>query len=197
MASLMGTKTLQNLMTSFAGECQARTRYTFFASVAKKEGYEQISAIFSETADQEKEHSEVMYNYILQYTEGEEKPMKVEIQAAYPVAKSDTHSNLKAAAMGENEEWAHDYPHFADVAEEEGFKDIAASYRNIAKVEKMHEERYLKFAEEVKNGTVFEKDEVVTWKCRNCGFIFEGKKAPEKCPACKHEKKYFEVQYSN
>lgn len=197
MSSLKGTKTLTNLMTSFAGECQARTRYTFFASVAKKEGFEQISAIFTETAGNEKEHAEVMYDFMLKYTEGEEKPLMNEINASYPVAKGSTYDNLIAAAAGEHGEWSKDYPAFADIAEKEGFKDIALSYRNIAKIEKEHEERYLKFAELVKNKKVFERDENTVWKCRNCGFIYEGKSAPKICPVCYHPQSYFEVRYSN
>lgn len=196
MGRLKGTKTIKNLMTSFAGECQARTKYNFYASVARKEGYEQIASIFDETAANEKEHAEVMLNYAVEGMEGE-LPINEEIQNAYGTNKGDTYTNLIAAAEGEHGEWYCDYPRMADEAEEEGFKDIAISYRNIAKVEKEHEERYLRLAEDVKNGTVFEKEEPVIWKCRNCGFIVEGKKAPKICPACKHPQAYFEVLHSN
>lgn len=196
MGRLKGTKTIKNLMTSFAGECQARTKYNFYASVARKEGYEQIAAIFDETAANEKEHAEVMLNYAIEGLEGD-LPIMQEIQATYGANKGDTHTNLITAAEGEHGEWSKDYPRFADEAEEEGFSDIALSYRNIAKVEKEHEERYLKLAEHVKNGTVFKRDEKVAWKCRNCGFITEAKEAPKLCPACKHPQAYFEVLHSN
>ena len=188
--SIKGTKTEKNLLTSFAGESQARMRYTYFASVAKKEGYEQIAAIFQETADQEKEHAKRMFKWL----EGG----MVEITASYPAGViSTTAENLKAAAAGENEEWTADYPHFADVAAEEGFPEIAAMYRNIALAEKGHEERYLAFLANVENGTVFEKAENTVWQCRNCGFIMEGTKAPKACPACLHPQAYFEVMKTN
>ncbi len=188
--SLKGTRTEKNLLCSFAGESQARMRYTYFASVAKKEGYEQIAAIFLETAEQEKEHAKRMFKWL----EGG----KVEITASYPAGViGSTLDNLKAAAEGENEEWTTDYPHFADVAQEEGFPEIAAMYRNISIAEKAHEERYLALAANIEAERVFAKDEEVVWQCRNCGFIFEGKQAPKLCPACLHPQAYFEVKKEN
>lgn len=188
--TIKGTETEKNLLKSFAGESQARMRYTYFSSVAKKEGYEQIAAIFMETAEQEKEHAKRMFKYL----EGG----MVEITASYPAGViGTTIENLKAAAAGENEEWTVDYPHFADVAEKEGFNDIALMYRNIAVAEKGHEERYRAFVENMEKNRVFEKDGKVMWQCRNCGFIYEGTKAPEVCPACLHPKAYFEVMKTN
>ena len=188
--SLKGTQTEKNLSTSFAGESQARMRYTYFASAAKKEGYEQIAAIFTETADQEKEHAKRMFKWL----EGG----MVEICASFPAGViGTTLENLKAAAAGENEEWTEAYPHFADVAEEEGFPAIAKMYREIAVAEKGHEERYNAFVKNIEEGKVFEKDEEVVWQCRNCGYIFVGKKAPEKCPACLHPQAFFEVKKTN
>ena len=188
--SVKGTQTEKNLLTSFAGESKARMRYTYFACVAKKEGYEQIAAIFTETADQEKEHAKRMFKYL----EGG----MVEITASYPVGViSTTLDNLKEAAAGEHEEWSLDYPHFADVAEKEGFYEIAAMYRNISIAEKGHEERYLAFVKNIENATVFAKEGEVVWQCRNCGFIFSGKEAPEVCPACLHPQAYFEVKKEN
>ncbi len=188
--SIKGTKTEKNLLTSFAGESQARMRYTYFASVAKKEGYEQIAAIFQETADQEKEHAKRMFKWL----EGG----MVEITASYPAGViSTTAENLKAAAAGENEEWTADYPHFADVADAEGFPAIAVMYRNIAVAEKGHEERYLALLKNIENGTVFKKEDTVTWQCRNCGFVHTAAAAPEVCPACLHPQAYFEVKKNN
>lgn len=188
--SIKGTQTEKNLLTSFAGESQARMRYTYFASAAKKEGYEQISAIFLETAEQEKEHAKRMFKWL----EGG----IVEITASYPAGViGNTLENLKAAAAGENEEWTADYPKFADVAEAEGFPEIAAMYRNIAIAEKGHEERYLAFVKNIEDGKVFAKDEETVWQCRNCGYIFVGKEAPQVCPACLHPQAYFEVKKEN
>ena len=188
--SVKGTQTEKNLLTSFAGESQARMRYTYFASVAKKEGYEQIAAIFTETADQEKEHAKRMFKWL----EGG----MVEITASYPAGViGTTAENLKAAAAGENEEWTADYPHFADVADEEGFPAIAAMYRNIAIAEKAHEERYLAFLSNIENDTVFKKEGETVWQCRNCGFVHEGTEAPKACPACLHPQAYFEVKKTN
>jgi rubrerythrin len=188
--SVKGTQTEKNLLTSFAGESQARMRYTFFASKAKKEGYEQISAIFTETANQEKEHAERMFSYL----EGGD----VEIQASYPAGVvGTTLENLQAAAMGEHEEWSELYPHFADVAEKEGFPAIAAMYRNICVAEKGHEERYAALAKNVQAASVFAKEGEVVWQCRNCGFITVGKEAPKVCPACLHPQSYFEVKKEN
>jgi len=176
MNKLDGTKTLENLMKAFAGESQARNRYTFFASVARKEGFEQISSLFQETAENEKEHAKLFYKHIAEKTE--KLPATIYVDADYPVEYRSTLENLKAAAAGENEEWAELYPAFADVAEEEGFKDIAETFRQVAKVEKKHEERYLKLAENVEKGHVFKKPEKVLWKCRNCGYILEAYEAP-------------------
>ena len=188
--SIKGTQTEKNLLTSFAGESQARMRYTYFASVAKKEGYEQIAAIFTETADQEKEHAKRMFKWL----EGG----MVEITASYPAGViGTTAENLKAAAAGENEEWTADYPHFADVADEEGFPAIAAMYRNIAIAEKAHEERYLAFLSNIENESVFKKEEETVWQCRNCGFVHVGTEAPEACPACAHPQAHFEVKKTN
>ena len=188
--SLKGTQTEKNLGISFAGESQARMRYTYFASAAKKEGYEQIAAIFQETADQEKEHAKRMFKWL----EGG----MVEITASYPSGViGTTLENLKAAAAGENEEWTMDYPKFADIADEEGFPAIAKMYREIAKAEKGHEERYLALAKNVEEGKVFVKDEEVTWQCRNCGYIHTGKEARNACPACAHPQAYFEVMKTN
>ena len=188
--SIKGTQTEKNLLTSFAGESQARMRYTYFASVAKKEGYEQIAAIFTETADHEKEHAKRMFKWL----EGG----MVEITASYPAGViGTTAENLKAAAAGENEEWTADYPHFADVADAEGFPAIAIMYRNIAIAEKGHEERYLALLSNIENGTVFKKEEETVWQCRNCGYIHVGKEAPEVCPACIHPQAHFEVKKNN
>ncbi len=188
--SVKGTQTEKNLLTSFAGESQARMRYTYFASVAKKEGYEQISAIFMETADQEKEHAKRMFKWL----EGG----PVEITAKYPAGViGTTLENLKASAAGENEEWSVDYPHFAEVAEKEGFEAVAEMYRNIAIAEKGHEERYRALLNNIENGTVFKKSEEVIWQCRNCGYIHTGTEAPKECPACAHAQAHFEVKKNN
>jgi rubrerythrin len=196
MKSLKGTKTAENLLKSFAGESQARNRYTFYASVADKEGFKQIKNIFIETADNEKEHGKRFYKFLLEGL-ADELPAMIEIQASYPVAQGNTLDNLKAAASGENEEWTDLYPAFADVAQEEGFPEIAAAFRKIAEVEKRHEERFLKLAKNVEEGTVFVKDGKTYWKCGNCGYIHEGSEAPEKCPACIHPKAYFELFVEN
>ena len=190
MKSVKGTKTEQNLLKSFAGESQARGRYVYFASIAKKDGYEQIAAIFNETAEQEKEHAKRFFKFL----EGG----MVEITASYPAGiLSTTVENLKAAAAGENEEWSELYPEFAKVADEEGFPQIAEAFRRIATVEAGHEARYLKLYERMINGTVFEDEEEIEWQCRNCGYIHKGKKAPEVCPACQHPKAYFERKKNN
>ncbi len=190
MKSLKGTKTEQNLLKSFAGESQARMRYDYFSKQAKKDGLEQISAIFMETALNEKEHAKIFFKFL----EGG----PVEITAAYPAGViGTTLENLKAAADGENEEWTELYPHFADVAKEEGFPEIANAWRMIAKVEKAHEERYRKLYDNLEAGKVFEHDGVIVWKCRNCGYLHEGKKAPKVCPACKHPQAYFEIKETN
>ncbi|MBS7632705.1 rubrerythrin family protein [Candidatus Bathyarchaeota archaeon] len=187
---LKGSKTEKNLLAAFAGESQARTRYTFFASAAKKEGYEQIAAIFQETADNEKEHAELFFKHL--------KGGLVEIAAAYPAGVIGTTSqNLKAAAEGEKMEWGTLYPSFAEVADKEGFKDIARTFRGVAKVESYHERRYLKLLANIELGKVFKKDSTIKWKCRNCGYVHEGVEAPEKCPVCSHPQSYFEVWCEN
>ena len=188
--TLKGTKTEQNLLKSFAGESQARTRYTFFASVAKKEGYEQIAGIFMETAEQEKEHAKRFFKFL----EGGD----LEITATYPAGKiGTTAENLLAAAMGENEEWADMYPEFAKVADEEGFPVSAAAFRNIAKVEAEHERRYRKLLSRIEDGDFFHRDGKIWWQCRNCGFIIEAEDAPKACPACLHPQSYFEPMKQN
>ena len=188
--SIKGTRTEKNLGISFAGESQARMRYNYFASAAKKEGFEQISAIFTETADQEKEHAKRMFKWL----EGG----MVEITASYPSGKiGTTLENLKAAAAGEKEEWSLDYPKFADIADEEGFPEIAKMYREIAVAERGHEERYAALAKNVEEGKVYKKDNEVVWQCRNCGYLHVGTEAPEVCPASLHPQAYFEVKKNN
>lgn len=189
MANLKGSKTANNLMVSFAGESQARMRYTYYASVAKKEGYVQISNIFTETADNEKEHAKRFFKFLNEDLAGE----AINVNWDYPVVYSDTLTNLKASAEGEHEEHADMYPTFANIAEEEGFDDIAYVFREIAEVEERHERRFLKLAANMENDEVFKKEEVVEWKCNNCGYVHTGKSAPESCPACAHDQKYFEL----
>ncbi len=189
MSSLQGTKTAENLMKAFAGESQARTRYTYYSSTAKKEGYVQIANIFAETADNEKEHAKRFYKFLVESLNGE----MVSIQADFPVALGDTKANLLAAAQGENEEWTDLYPAFANVADLEGFPTIATVFRNIAAVEKHHEARYRKLYNNIVEGTVFKKPAVVQWKCNNCGHIHTGNQAPDSCPACAHPQAHFEV----
>ena len=176
---LKGSKTEQNLMTAFAGESQARNKYTFFASQAKKDGYEQIAAIFQETADNEKEHAKLWFKLLNGGSIG------------------STEENLKAAAAGENYEWTDMYAEFAKIAKEEGFARIAYLFEEVGKIEKEHEERYLKLLENVKEGKVFEAGEVKIWKCRNCGHIVVGTSAPEVCPVCNHPKAFFEIKAEN
>ena len=188
--SIKGTKTEKNLLKAFAGESQARNRYTYFASVAKKEGYEQISAFFLETADNEKEHAKVFFKFL----EGGD----TEITASYPAgAIKDTKSNLQAAAEGENMEWTAIYQDFAKVAKDEGFDDVERAFLQIAKVEKFHESRYRKLIEDIEKNEVFKKQNQVTWHCRNCGYVAQGDAAPAKCPACQHPQAYFEVLAEN
>jgi rubrerythrin len=188
--SLKGTQTEKNLLAAFAGESQARNRYTYFASAAKKEGLEQISAIFLDTADNEKEHAKVFFKYL----EGGE----AEITASYPAGMvQDTKLNLSEAAAGENLEWTTLYADFARVAEEEGFSGIAASFKQISKVEKEHEARYRHLLVNLEAGKVFKKDSVVRWHCRNCGYVHEGMDAPKECPACRHPQAYYEIKAEN
>lgn len=190
LKSLKGTQTEKNLLTAFSGESQARNRYNFFASKAKKEGYEQISAIFTETAENEKEHAKRLFKFL----EGGD----VEIAAAFPAGViGETKENLRAAAAGENHEYTQMYPEFADIADEEGFGEIASVMRSIALAEKQHEKRYLALLKNIENGTVFKRDNVVKWKCRNCGYVHEGTEAPDECPACAHPKEYFELLAEN
>lgn len=189
------SKTAENLLKAFAGESQARNRYTFYASVARKEGFLQIAEIFTETAENEKEHAKLFYKQLLKNGMNEK---VIEINAGYPVALTDsTLKHLEYAAGGENEEWTTLYPNFAKVAEEEGFEEVAKTFRLVALVEKRHEERYRKLLENVKNHTVFKKDGKVFWKCKNCGHIVESIEAPEKCPVCDHPQSYFEIWAEN
>ncbi|RHS93994.1 rubrerythrin [Erysipelatoclostridium sp. AM42-17] len=187
--SLKGTKTAQNLMHAFAGESQARNRYTYYASIAKKEGFVQIQNIFLETANQEKEHAKRLMKIMNKELAGE----TIYTDGQFPVLMSTTAENLKAAAQGENEEYTSMYPGFAKTAREEGFEDIAVILENIAVAEKFHEARYLKLLETLNNQTTFKRETSVLWKCNNCGFIYEGLEAPERCPACDHPQAHFEV----
>ena len=188
--SIKGTRTEQNLLKSFAGESQARSRYTFFASVAKKEGYEQVAGVFLETAEQEKEHAKRFFKFL----EGG----MVEITASYPAGIiGTTIENLTEAANGENEEWDILYPEFAKIAQEEGFPQIATAFKMIAKVEAEHEKRYRKLLANITDGTVFKKEEKIEWQCRNCGYVHEGTDAPQTCPACLHPQAYFEPMKHN
>ncbi|MDD4920155.1 MAG: rubrerythrin family protein [Bacteroidales bacterium] len=190
MNSIKGTRTEKNLLDAFAGESQARNRYTFFASAAKKEGFEQIAGVFEETANQEKEHAKRFFKFL----EGG----MIEITSRYPAGMiGTTAENLQAAAEGEHEEHAVLYPEFAKIAAEEGFPKIAATFLAIASVEAEHEARYRKLLERVESGNYFERDEEIVWQCRNCGYITKGKKAPEVCPACLHAKAFFEQKKEN
>jgi len=188
--SIKGTQTEKNLLKAFAGESQARNRYTFFASQAKKEGYEQIANIFTETAGNEKEHAEIFFKYL----EGGD----VEITAAYPAGIiGDTKANLEAAADGEKMEWSDIYAEFEKTARKEGFAEIATSFKEIAEVEEFHEGRYRKLAKNIADGEVFKKKASVKWHCTNCGYIHEGPEAPKECPACKHAQAYYELLAEN
>jgi len=190
MKTLKGTKTEKNLLTAFAGESQARNRYAYFSSQARKEGYQHIMGVFLETADNEKEHAKRLFKFL----EGGE----VEIKASFPAGLiGDTKENLKAAAAGENYEHTKMYPEFASVAEKEGFQEIASVFRAIAVAERQHEKRYLNLLENIEKDRVFKRERVVKWKCRNCGYIHEGTEAPEECPACAHPREYFELLSEN
>jgi len=190
MKSIRGTRTEKNLLTAFAGESQARNRYTYFASQARKEGYEQIAAIFAETAEQEKEHAKREFKFL----EGGE----VEIAAAFPAGViGTTLENLKAAAAGEHYEHTEMYPGFAEIADKDGFAEIAEVFRNIAVAEKRHEGRYVALAKNITNGIVFKREKPVRWVCRNCGYVHEGPEAPEICPACAHPQSYYELEATN
>jgi rubrerythrin len=187
---LKGSETEKNLLKAFAGESQARNRYTYFSSVAKKERYEQIAGIFEETAENEKEHAKIFFKYL----EGGD----LTIQADYPAGRiGKTAENLLAAANGEKAEWGRIYPEFEKIARKEGFKDVADSFKQIGEVEERHEKRYRKLLDNVKSKTVFKSEKVTKWKCRNCGYIHEGKTAPDKCPACKHPQAYYELFVEN
>ena len=188
--SIKGSRTEKNLLAAFAGESQARNRYTYFASAARKEGLEQIANIFAETAENEKEHAKVFFGHL----EGGD----AEVTARYPAGKvNDTRANLEAAAAGEQMEWTMIYVDFAKVAKDEGFPDVARSFEQIARVEKFHESRYRKLISNVAGGEVFKKKLVVKWHCINCGYVFEGTEAPQQCPACKHPQAYYEVLAEN
>ena len=190
MNKLKGSETEKNVLKSFAGESQARNRYTFFASVAKKEGYEQIAGIFLETASNEKEHAEVFFKHM---SGGD-----VEITAEYPAGKiGDTAENLLAAAEGEKLEWGTLYPDFEEAAKKEGLNDVAKSFEEIAEVEEQHEKRFRRLLENVVNGTVFKRDVKVPWKCRNCGYVHIGMEPPTVCPACQHPQSYYELLAEN
>lgn len=185
-----GSRTEKNVLAAFAGESQARTRYTFFASAARKEGYEQIAGIFEETSDNEKEHAKLFFSHL--------KGGTAEITASYPAGIiGSAAENLRAAAEGEKLEWGTLYPGFAEIAEQEGFMDVAKTFRSVAKVEAYHERRYRKLLTNVEAGKVFKRDAPIKWKCRNCGFVFEGSEAPEKCPVCSHPRSYFEIWCEN
>lgn len=184
-----GSETEKNLMKAFAGESQARNRYTFFASIAQKEGYEQIAEIFLETARNEKEHAKLYYQHI------ENGP--VEVNMAYPKFEGTTVDNLVSAMNGEYEEWSYLYPHFGDIAEQEGFKQIAMTFRNVTEAEKYHEARYKKLHQNMLENQVFSRPEAVNWKCINCGRIINGKNAPELCPTCHHPKAFFKLRCDN
>ena len=188
--SIKGTKTEKNLLAAFAGEAQARNRYTYFASAARKEGYEQIANIFTGTAENEKEHAKVFFKYL----EGGD----VEITASYPAGViKDAKANLEEAAAGENLEWTTLYSDFAKIAKDEGFPEVARSFEQVAKVEKFHESRYRKLINNIANGEVFKKKAAVKWHCINCGYVFEGAEAPKECPACKHPQSFYEVLSEN
>jgi rubrerythrin len=190
MKSVKGTKTEHNLLAAFAGESQARNRYTYFASEAKKQGYEQVAAFFLDTAENEKEHAKRFFKFL----EGSD----LEITASYPAGFiGDTLLNLKNAAAGENLEWSTLYPAFARIAKEEGFPEIAIVFNSIMVAEKQHEKRYLAIMANIEKGKVFRKETVVTWRCRNCGYVHEGAGAPEACPACAHPQSYYEVLAEN
>lgn len=190
MPDICGTQTEKNLLKAFAGESQARMRYDYFAKQAKKDGLEQISAIFAETALNEKEHAKRFFNFLA--------GTKVEITATYPAGKiGTTLENLKAAAEGEHEEWSELYPHFAEVAEQEGFAEIAEVFRMVSVAEKAHEERYRKLYDNLEAGRVFKRHDKVIWKCRNCGYLHEGEEAPDICPACAHPRAYFQIKENN
>lgn len=186
MKSIKGTETEKNLLTAFAGESQARNRYSYFASQAKKQGYEQVAAIFLDTADNEKEHAKVLFKLL----EGGD----ASVSASFPAGViASTAANLQESANGEKHEYAEMYPSFAEVAKKEGFSEIAETFLNIARAEMGHEKRFLTLKKNIDEGAVFKRGDKVVWRCRNCGYMHEGNEAPDECPACKHEQAYFEV----
>jgi len=189
MSQLKGSKTAVNLMTAFAGESQATMRYTYYAAQAKKDGYVQIQNIFEETAGNEREHAKRLYKFLKTELEGD----TITVNAGFPVNFQDTKSNLAAAAAGEHEEYTDMYPEFARIAREEGFEEISKVFTEIGEVEERHEKRFLKLLKNIENNSVFSRDEVVEWKCNNCGYIHTGKEAPKKCPACDHAMAHFEL----
>lgn len=189
MKSLKGTRTAENLLRAFAGESQARNRYTFYSTVARGEGHVQIANLFMETADNEKEHADIFFKFLNESLNGE----NVEITAGYPVGIGDTKANLDSAAKGENDEWTHAYPEFARIAQEEGFETISNAFKKIAEIEKRHEARFVKLLGDLNNNQLYKKDKSVLWKCNNCGYIYEGVEAPKVCPACLHPQGYFEL----
>lgn len=190
MESIKGSQTEKNLLKAFAGESQARNRYTYFSKVAKKEGFEQIATLFLETAEEEKKHAKIFFSFL----EGGD----IEITATYPAGKiGTTIENLKAASAGENEEWTKIYPEFEKVAKDEGFLKVATAFKLISKVEAAHENRYIKLANNIQENTVFQKTNKTEWHCIECGYIHQGEKAPENCPLCAHPKAYFQVKAEN
>lgn len=191
MKSLNGTKTADNLAKAFAGESQAMNRYTFYSKTANKEGHKQIEAVFLETADNERAHAKVFYNFLIQ---GLGKA-HINVNANYPIGLGNTEENLQYAAEGEKEEWGNLYPNFADIAKEEGFPEVEVAFRKIMEIEQGHEKRYLDLLNSLKNNTLYKRSTKQKWKCRNCGYIYEGEKAPKTCPACKHPQGYFEIMY--
>lgn len=191
MKSLVGTQTADNLAKAFAGESQARNRYTFYSKVADKEGHKQIAAIFMETADNERAHAKIFFDLLVQ---GLGKA-HIKVDADYPVGYGNTSENLQYAAEGEKEEWGTAYPSFADIAKQEGFPEVELAFRKILEIEKHHEQRYLDLKSSLDNGTLYKRESLQYWKCRNCGYIHMGEEAPKVCPACKHPQGYFEVMY--
>lgn len=192
MKSLKGTKTADNLAKAFAGESQARNRYTFYGNAAGKENHKAVEAVFLETADNETAHAKIFYNYLVQGLG----PDHINVNASYPIGLGNTVQNLEYAAAGEKEEWGSLYPGFADIARDEGFPEIEASFRNIIEIEKAHEKRYLDLLNRMKNGSLYKMETENYWKCRNCGFIYFGTETPLVCPACKHPQGYFEIMYN-
>ncbi len=191
MKSLVGTKTADNLAKAFAGESQARNRYTYYSKVAQNEGYKQIEAVFAETADNERAHAKVFFDYLIEGLGN----AHINVNAQYPIGYGNTEENLKYAAEGEKEEWSALYPDFANIAKEEGFPEIEVAFRKIIEIETGHEKRYLDLLSSLKNGTLYKRDTKQIWKCRNCGYIYQGLEAPKTCPACKHPQGYFEIMY--